>query len=45
MSIDMNTQLIDITLVSFFLTLNIFASYSTVSYVNFELVNVSWEFC
>ena len=39
MSIDMNTKLIDVTMVSFFLTLTYFASCSTVSYVNFELVN------
>ena len=44
-SIDMNTLLIDVALVSFFLTLTYFASCSTVSYVNVELVNVSWEFC
>ena len=42
MSIDMNTQSIDITLVSFFLTWTYFASCSTVSYVNFKLVNKSW---
>ena len=34
MPIDINIQLVDIALVSFFLTLNIFASCSTVSYVN-----------
>ena len=45
MSIEMNTQLIDVALVSPFLTLNIFAFCSNVSYVNFELVNVSGEFC
>ena len=39
-SFDMNAQLIDIALVSFFLTLTYFVSCSTVFYVNFELVNV-----
>ena len=36
-SIDMNTQLAEVALVSFVLTLNYLASCSTVSYVNFEL--------
>ena len=44
-SIDMNTQLIDVALVSFFLTLNIYCFFSAVSCVNFERVNVSWKFC
>ena len=35
MSIDMNTQLVDITLMS---------SYPIISYVNFEPVNISWKF-
>ena len=39
-SIDMKTQLIDVAMVPFFLTLTHFASCS-----NFELVNVIWEYC
>ena len=39
------TQLFDANLVSFFLTLLYFESCSNVSNVNFELINVSWEFC
>ena len=37
----MNTKLVDIVMVSFFLIQNIFASCSTVSYVKFKLVNVA----
>ena len=44
-SIDMDTQLTDLAAVSFLLTLNNFTPCSTVSYVNFELVNVLLEFC
>ena len=43
-SVDMNTQLVDVALVNFFLTLNIFASCTAVSHVNFELVNVGWKY-
>ena len=43
-STDTNTQLIAVALVSIFLTLNIVCFLFYVSYVNFELVNVSWEF-
>ena len=52
MSIDTSTQLVDVTQVFFFLTLNIFCFFFYciffflfILYVNFELVNVSWEFC
>ena len=40
MSMDMNTQLVDVALVSFF-NLKHFASCSTVSHVKFKLVNVT----
>ena len=43
-SIDMTTQLTDDDLVSFFSTSTYFPSCSTVSYANFERVNVRWEF-
>ena len=45
-STDMNTQLIDVALVSLILTFfNYFASCSAFSYVNIEPVNVSWKLC
>ena len=44
MSLEMNTQFLDVALVSLFLTFDFFLSCSAVSYVNFESVNDDWEF-